>query len=400
MSGMLVGVLGIENTQVNRVLVSVAIVVALGVFAWVVRRALDTLRERLGVRAGTGLASLAVLAATGLALAGLAHVWMQSPLRTAITDVQRRGWLFGAQAALTVVLLVSIYAVTRLVSRGITEFAEGRQGISSHQAEIVFRTVQVTLYAFALVVALSIWGVDLGGLLIGAGFLGIVVGMAARQTLGALLAGFVLMFSRPFEIGDWVQVGDKEGMVTDITIVNTRIQTFDGEYVMLPNDLVASNEVVNRSRKGRLRVQVEVGVDYDADVDRAIDVLTDALRDVDEVLSVPQPQVVAKSFDDSAVVLGMRVWIDKPSARRKWRAQTAVVSTAKAALEREGIKIPYPQRELSGRAETGGFTVSGPPATAATARGDGSEAEADGDDETDAEEAENESDAEAETDDD
>jgi Small-conductance mechanosensitive channel len=199
--------------------------------------------------------------------------------------------------------------------------------------------------------------VDLTGVLVGAGFLGIVVGMAARQTLGAVLAGFVLMFARPFEIGDWVQIGDNEGIVTDISIVNTRVQTFDGEFVMVPNDIVSGQEVVNRSRKGRLRIEVEVGVDYDTDVPMAKELAGEAMDDLDAILSVPTPQVVVKQFGDSAIVLGCRFWIDKPSARRKWRARTAVVEAVKAHFDEAGVKIPFPQREVSGRAETGGFRV-------------------------------------------
>jgi small-conductance mechanosensitive channel len=203
------------------------------------------------------------------------------------------------------------------------------------------------------------WEVDLSGLLVGAGFLGIVVGMAARQTLGALLAGFVLMFSRPFEIGDWVEIDDEEGIVTDISIVNTRIQTFAGEYVMIPNDIVSGRKIVNKSRKGRLRIEVEVGVDYEADVERAADVAKEAMKGLDEILSVPTPQVVLKEFGDSAVVLSLRFWIDKPSARRQWRARTAVIESVKAAFDSEGIKIPFPQRELTGREESGGFELAG-----------------------------------------
>jgi len=346
-------------TPADRIVASAAIALLLVLVVWTVRRVIDEARERVGVGVANAGAGLTLLAATVLASAGLLRLWASSDgVSTTLSQMQTRGWLFGAQAILSIVLISAVYVVTRLVRRGMAEFAEGRQGVSKHQIEIAFRTGQVTLYAFALIVVLSIWGVNLGGLLVGAGFLGIVVGMAARQTLGALLAGFVLMFSRPFEIGDWVVVGENEGVVTDITIVNTRIQTFDGEYVMVPNDLVASNEVVNRSRKGRLRLQIEVGVDYATDLDHAMDVAEDALRDLDRILSVPQPQVVAKSFGDSAVLLGLRVWIDKPSARRRWRAQTETIRAVKAAFDEEGIKIPFPQREMTGRAETGGFRVA------------------------------------------
>ncbi len=270
------------------------------------------------------------------------------------------------RAFLTVMFLVGVYVGTGVIHRAVSRFVKRTEGISDHQAEITYRIIQISVYVIALVVVLNLWGIKLGGLLIGAGFAGIVLGMAARQTLGAVIAGLVLMFSRPFEIGDWVKIGDKDGIVTDITIVNTRLQTFDGEYVMLPNDLVGSDEVVNRSRKGRLRIHVEVGIDYTADVDEAMELAKEAMNDVDDILTVPRPQVVLKEFGDSAIVLDLRFWIDKPSARRMWRAQTAVISAVKSAFDEAGVKIPFPQREVSGRAETGGFRVSEQPPVEAT----------------------------------
>jgi small-conductance mechanosensitive channel len=287
-------------------------------------------------------------------------------------------------AVLGLVIFVTAYAMTDVVGRITRELSDGRRAITEHQREIIYRLSQVALYTVAGSLVLGIWGVDLGGLLVGAGFLGIVVGLAARQTLGALLAGFVLMFSRPFEIGDWVEVGDHEGIVTDITIVTTRMQTFDGEYVMIPNDVVSSESVINRSRKGRLRIEVDVGVDYGADPREAAETALDAVRGLDNVLRVPTPQAVVKEFADSAVVLGVRVWIDNPSARRMWRTRTAVVGAVKTAFDEEGIKIPFPQRELMGREEAGGLqlgdgaTLTGREERVA-AEADGGRTDADGD---------------------
>ncbi|MFA1611547.1 mechanosensitive ion channel family protein [Halobellus rubicundus] len=260
---------------------------------------------------------------------------------------------------ISALFLIGAYTMTGLIRQLVEEIAQTRSSLGEHEREIAFRVGQVSLYLLAFVIVLSLWRINIGGILVGAGFLGIVVGMAARQTLGALLAGFVLMFSRPFEIGDWIQVGDHEGIVTDITIVNTRIQTFDGEYVMIPNDVVSSESLVNRSRKGRLRIEVEVGIDYDADPERAAKVAQQAVSGLDDPMNVPTPQVVLKRLDDSAVVLGVRYWIDNPSARRKWRSQTAVIGAVKEALEDEGIKIPFPQRELTGREEAGGLVLAG-----------------------------------------
>ncbi|GKZ13559.1 mechanosensitive ion channel family protein [Haladaptatus sp. T7] len=258
----------------------------------------------------------------------------------------------------TAVVLAASYIVAGVIRQGIQRVVRGRDAFSKHQTQVMVRVAQVCVYVVGFTAVLSLWEVDITGLLVGAGFLGIVVGMAARQTLGSLLAGFMLMFARPFEIGDWVIIEEEEGIVTDISIVNTRIQTFDGEYVMIPNDIVGGSTIINRSRKGRLRLEVDVGVDYEADVERAGAVAKEVMREPDDVLAVPSPQVVTKELGDSAVVLGLRFWIDKPSARRKWRAKTTVINAVKEAFDREGIKIPFPQRELSGREEMGGFRVA------------------------------------------
>ena len=260
---------------------------------------------------------------------------------------------------ISILFLIGAYTMTGLIRQLVEEIARARGSLGQHEREIAFRVGQVALYVISVLLILTLWQVNIGGILVGAGFLGIVVGMAARQTLGALLAGFVLMFSRPFEIGDWIEVGDNEGIVTDITIVNTRIQTFDGEYVMVPNDVVSSQSLINRSRKGRLRIEVEVGVDYDADAERAAEVARSAVMQLDEPMTVPTPQVVLKRFGDSAVVLGVRYWIDNPSARRRWRSKTAVIGAVKRAFETEGVKIPFPQRELMGREEAEGFVLAG-----------------------------------------
>jgi small-conductance mechanosensitive channel len=278
------------------------------------------------------------------------------------------------------VILASAYTLTSFVGRAIGTLTGTTGHISEHEREILFRLTQVAMYTVAVLAAVGLFTQNLGGLLVGAGFLGIVVGMAARQTLGAVLAGFVLMFSRPFEIGDWVQVGEQEGIITRISIVNTRIQTFDGEYVMLPNDEVSSKPITNRTRKGRLRVEVEVGVDYEADPSHAADVALSAVKGLDEVLTVPTPQVVGKRFADSSVVLGVRFWIDNPSARRKWRAQTAVIDAVKRAFAAAGIKIPFPQRELTGRVEEGGFRLADDQVVAAESRGEAPEPTPDGGD--------------------
>ncbi|MFB6151110.1 MAG: mechanosensitive ion channel family protein [Haloarculaceae archaeon] len=255
------------------------------------------------------------------------------------------------------VILFLSYVGAAVLSDMVSDFSTRTEWMTEHQEEILLRVSQLGLFGVMGLLLMTVWRVNLGGLLVGAGFLGIVVGFAARQTLGSLIAGFVLMFSRPFTIGDWVQIGDQEGIVTDITIFNTRLENFDGEFVIIPNDRVSDRAVTNRSQKGLLRLRVDVGIDYEADPDRARQLALDAIDDLTEVVDAPPPQVFPKAFGDSAVVLEMRFWIDHPTPPRKWKAISAVISAVKEAFDEEGVKIPYPQRELTGRAGTGGFEV-------------------------------------------
>ncbi len=281
---------------------------------------------------------------------------------------------------LAVIVLGGAYALTDFLGQIIHEVVSTGKTISTHQKQIIYRLTQLGVYSLAGLIVIGLFTDNLGSLLVGAGFLGIVVGMAARQTLGSVLAGIVLMFSRPFEIGDWIEFEENEGTVTEITIFHTRIQTFDGEYVTIPNDRIANNPIIDRSRKGRLRIEVEVGIDYDDDPDHAAEVAQEAMAGIDNVRTAPRPKVVAKRFGDSAVVLGARFWIDQPSARKRWRTQTAVISAIHGAFREEGITIPFPQRTHGARSEGLSVTVgSGSDVTGANGGGRNGDAGAGGD---------------------
>ncbi|NHX35995.1 MULTISPECIES: mechanosensitive ion channel family protein [Halolamina] len=298
-------------------------------------------------------------------------------LATALTamflvTVWRAGWLLEQGFAqidpsrqqvvaivLSGVIFVAAYLLTRFTKNSIRRLSKERGAITDHQQEVAHHIVQLLIFGLAVLVVLGIWRVDPSQLLLGAGAAGIVIGLAARQTLGAVLAGFVVLFSRPFDLGDWVIIGDEEGIVTDISVFNTQIRTFDEEYVMIPNDIVTDTEVRNRSRKGRLRIETDVGVDYDTDVEHAMDVAAEAMAGTETPMERPGPNVVLAEFGGSSIVLRLRYYIDNPSARKMWKARTEVIAAVNEAFATEGIKIPFPQRELSGRPQGGDLAVSG-----------------------------------------
>ncbi|WP_396612355.1 mechanosensitive ion channel family protein [Haloferax sp. S1W] len=264
-----------------------------------------------------------------------------------------------AKLVTTFVLLAGAFVGTNVLEAQLDSYANSVDHINAHQQGIVFRVLQVVVLLAVGMASLTVWQFKIGGLLAGAGFLGIVVGMAARQTLGALIAGFVLMFSRPFELGDWVEIDDAEGIVTDITIINTRLSNADGETVVFPNDRVTNAKITNRTKRNRLRLRLNVGIDYETDIDHAETVAKEALSDLQFVESVPEPQVMPTTFGDSSIGLQVLFWITNPSAPRRMRAKAEVLRSIKTAFDREGIKIPYPQRELLAREEASGFKIRG-----------------------------------------
>lgn len=342
----------VASTEGKIAVTALALVGAILV-AWSARRSQSRLRRYVPLVVADVATSIIVVGVFATAIAVIIELWGMS---TVVIDEMRA---FDLQTAIPQLLVTGLVLVGAQVLSGVTrrlldDLMGSSKSVTSHQRQVTYRLAQLLIWTVAFFTVLGVWEVNIGGLLVGAGFLGIVVGMAARQTLGSLLAGFVLMFSRPFEIGDWVQVGrnDQEGIVTDITMMDTQIETFDGEYVMVPNDVISSQAIVNRSRKGRLRVEITVGVDYDDDLAEAAALAMDAIDAVEDALEAPAPQVIYKEFGDSSILLGIRFWIDNPSARRRTRARTEAISQIKVAFDGADVSIPFPQRTVGQRGDT------------------------------------------------
>ncbi|WP_299235060.1 mechanosensitive ion channel family protein [Natronomonas sp.] len=262
----------------------------------------------------------------------------------------------GIKALVTLIVIAAGVTLTRLTKRSV-KYGSGRIAITPHQREVAHHVIQILVFIPIGAFTVTLWSIPVRNVFLGAGVLGIVFGFAARKTLSGILSGFVILFARPFEVGDWIRVADWEGIVTDITIYNTQVRTFDEEHVLVPNDTVTENEVVNVSKTDRLRLNTDIGVDYREDVATAARVAVRAMEEVEAVAEQPKPDVIRREFADSAVVLRLRYWITTPRVQEKWRAQNAVIESVKSAFESEDIKIPFPQRELSGRdrVETAAF---------------------------------------------
>lgn len=347
-----------ENT-VEQSLATVALALTLLVAVWLIFLGGPPLKRRYSDEIVDIARTLTIMVAALASAVVFVVIWqiegrVQTALGTLRPDNPERMALLLFIAFL---VLLGTYVLTRVTKRTVRHWSKtGR--ISPHQREVAHHAIQIGLFVIAFLFILGLFDYNPRDLFLGAGVLGVIVGFAARKTLSGVLSGFVILFGRPFEAGDWIAVGEREGIVTEITLFNTQIRTFNEEHVLVPNDRVTDREVTNYSKTDRLRIITEIGVDYDDDIDVAATIAKEAIEGCDAVADTPGPDVVLDSFADSSVVLQLRYWIDKPTIQRKLSAQNEVIDTVKKAFEEEDIKIPYPQRELMGREETDGLQVA------------------------------------------
>jgi small-conductance mechanosensitive channel len=208
------------------------------------------------------------------------------------------------------------------------------------------------IYATAVILALDVLGMNVMPFIAGAGVAGIAIGFAAKDTLSNLIAGVLLIIDRPFEIGDRIEVWSAPsgsatwGDVIDIGLRATKIKTTDHIIIIIPNNEIMKRDIVNyTSISTKIRVRINVGVAYDADIEKAKDLIKDVAGEAAWISKEPPPKVVVRNFGDSSVDLQLRVWID--NARKRMDTISYITDKVKAAFDKNGIEIPYPKRDIT-----------------------------------------------------
>ncbi len=208
-------------------------------------------------------------------------------------------------------------------------------------------TIRLVVASLTIIALLGVWGLKTAftGLLAGAGFAGIVIGLAAADTIGDLIAGFLIFYNRPFAIGDWVEVNGVQGIVDDVGIGATTIITFDNEKVTIPNRLVEGSPVKNFTHKRKLRFRIPVGVVYGSHLGRAMQALVEVGKSHSLVLDDPVPQAVTIGFGPSSVDLELRVWVE-PVRNSVIAVRTDLIHAIHDRFRKEGIEIAFPHMQV------------------------------------------------------
>ena len=208
------------------------------------------------------------------------------------------------------------------------------------------------IYATAVVLALDVLGINVMPFIAGAGVAGIAIGFAAKDTLSNLIAGVLLIIDRPFEVGDRIEVWSAPagsatwGDVIDIGLRAIKIKTTDNIVIIIPNNEIMKRDIVNYTIiSAKIRVRINVGIAYDADIEKAKNLIINVAESVDWISKTPAPKVVVRNFGESSVDLQLRVWID--DARRRMDTISHVTDKIKAAFDDQGVEIPYPKRDIT-----------------------------------------------------
>jgi len=242
------------------------------------------------------------------------------------------------------VYLLGRYFLTRAVRSGLE-----RRGFDETIVGLVLSTTVVVTAVVAVAIAATVagFGVVLAAFATLAGALALAVGFAAQDLIANFVAGVFIIQDEPFEVGDWIEWDGNEGVVREIQLRVTKLDTFDNELVTVPNSALANAAVVNNVANDRRRVSVGFGIGYDDDIEHAREAILDEATTVDGALADPEPAAPVTELGDSAVVLSGRLWID-PDEHGYGAVRAQFVEAVKTRFDAEGIDMPYPNTELSG----------------------------------------------------
>ena len=249
--------------------------------------------------------------------------------------------------ALGLVVFGLFLLLGRLVSTGLARAVQARsesQGLGIVLGRVSYWVIGLLGFLVGSAIAFpSVGAADLFGLL---GVGGVAIGFAFRDILQNLLAGILILLTRPFRIGDQIVTGSYEGTVEDIQVRATTIRTYDNRRAVIPNSALFGDKVLVNTAYDRRRLQVRVGIGYGDDIAGAKRVILNAVRGAPGILSDPAPQVRVAELGDFAVQLDVLFWIDPPLKRETLEAVDAVLERVKPALQQAGVDLPFPTSQV------------------------------------------------------
>lgn len=213
------------------------------------------------------------------------------------------------------------------------------------QITIIFlmSIIKFTLYIILLLIIAQLLGIPISGFIALLGTAGLAVSLALQDSLSNLANGVVIITTKPFREGDYIQINGVEGNVKCIRMLTTEITSLDGKNVVIPNSKIVTSEIINFSSLGRRRIDFTFGVAYDSDVKLVRDVIINVMHSDGRVLMNPAPSVTLKTLNSSSIDFFSTCWVDPEDY---WDVYYNITEQVFNEFKRNNISIPYSQVEV------------------------------------------------------
>jgi len=259
-------------------------------------------------------------------------------------DLPEKALGLGVRVVLAVIFLLLGLQVIKII-RKLVGRALARTNADKGVSQFLDSFIKIGLTAFLILMIAVSFGLDAASVMAMLGSVGVAFALALQGSLSNCAGGVLILLLKPFVVGDYIIEGNKgqEGTVTEIQLFYTKLRTADDVIITLPNGSLANNNITNYTSMETRRLDVTVGISYEADLEKAKKVLLAVLEEEEHILKEKERKVFVKELADSAVVLGIRCWFLNEDY---WDGRAAVLEKSKLALDRNGISIPYPQLDV------------------------------------------------------
>lgn len=242
-----------------------------------------------------------------------------------------------------VILLVAGWMVAGFAERSIFSALGRVRGFDATLSRFISTAARYAILIIVVVMVLGQFGVQTASIIAAIGAIGLAIGLALQGTLQNIAAGMMLLFLRPFKIGEYIQVGSVEGTVEEIGLFATRLRSVDGTFILSPNAKLWNEPIYNKNRNGVRRTDITIGIGYDDDIDFAQATMIDIARSDSRVSAEPEPTAFVSELGDSAVSITLRYWTNDKDF---FSTKLDLTKLAKQTFDRKGITIPFPQQEV------------------------------------------------------
>jgi potassium efflux system protein len=282
-------------------------------------------------------------------IVGLVKVVIR-PIQIGSMSLSLLGFIYAA------LVLLFTHAAIRVWRRFLRKQILVDSGIELGLQESIATVTTYLFWALGILVGLNVMGLSTTSIAVAFGALSIGLGFGLQNIFNNFISGLILLFERPVQVGDVVQVNDVWGTVMKITVRSTVVQTFDNASLIIPNSDMISNQVTNWSFKDpRLRRTITVGVAYGSDIGLVRETLLEVARAHPKVLKIPRPDVLFADFADSALTFKLRFW---SSIDDFLKAETDIRFEIDRLFRERKIEMPFPQRDIHLRSVPAGTQLA------------------------------------------